>query len=101
MLRGRFKAHHELCLKGIAKVPGFSGTITPGESLGAGEGAPGLAATAVAPHGSGDKDSPAGAAEIESETVELEQEAEDEDEEQEFSRDLLDVLTVSMDSVIL
>jgi hypothetical protein len=39
MLHSRFKVHHELCLKGIAKVREFSGTIAPGVSLDTGEGA--------------------------------------------------------------
>jgi hypothetical protein len=39
ILHGCFKVHHELCLKGIAKMREFSGTIAPGVSLDTGEGA--------------------------------------------------------------
>jgi hypothetical protein len=39
MLHGCFKVHHELCLKGIAKMQEFSSTIAPGVSLDTGKGA--------------------------------------------------------------
>jgi hypothetical protein len=48
MLRGCFKAHHKCCLKGIAKISGFSGTIVPGKSLDTGDGT--CVFTAINPH---------------------------------------------------
>jgi len=109
MLRGRFKAHHEYCLQGINKMSGFTGTIYPGESLDTSEGAsifkaasPHLSTTTL-PHSlSGDEEAASvGTHETDSERAELEQEADDEEEDQALSRDLLDILTVSIDDMHL
>jgi hypothetical protein len=102
MLRGRFKAHHEFCLRGIAKIREFSGTIAPGEGISNDNDTCGFTASAAAPPNiDTDRDFSTDAAGIEAERVELGQEAEDEDEDEAFSRDLLDILTVSTDSVNL
>jgi hypothetical protein len=108
MLRGRFKAHHEHCLEGIAKIPGFSGTIVPGESLDTGDGACVFTATNLHPAAAGASrhlepsgDASAGNSEIEDERVELEQDAEEEEEDEQVHRDMLDILHVSLDGVHL
>jgi len=108
MLRGHFKAHHERCLKGIAKIPKFSGTIVPGESLDTGDGAcmftaanPHPSATGASRHPEADGDASAGNAEIDDERVELEQDAEEEEEDEQVHRDILDILLVSLDGVRL
>jgi len=108
MLRGRFKAHHEHCLRGINKMPGFTGTISPGKSLDTGEGAcvftptsPHLSAATASPLPGSNEEVPADVNEMDSERAELEQEAEDEEEDQALSHDLLDILTVTLDDVRL
>ena len=103
MLRGRFKAHHQHCLQSIAKMPGFTGTIVPGECMDTGDGA--RVFTMANPHplggSSGNEDASAGAAEIDDERAGLEQEAEDEEEDEELSRDLLAILHVLLDGMRL
>jgi hypothetical protein len=107
MLRGRFKVHHELCLKGIAKMREFSGTIAPGVSLDTGEGA--CVFTATDPRSSsvgvsdppGSEDDASVATHAESERADLEKEVDEEEEEEALNRDLLDVLYVSLDDMHL
>ena len=84
-------------------MPGFTGTIVPGESMDTGDGA--CVFTTANPHhlgvSSGNEDASAGAAEIDDERLGLEQEAEDEEDDKEFSCDLLDILHVSFDGMRL
>ena len=104
MLRGRFKAHHEYCLKGIAKVAGFTGTITPGEGMDTGQGASVfLEASEPLPRPPLPSQGPSSprVAEIEDERLELEAEADDEEDDEAFSRDVEDVLSVSLDGAQL
>ena len=98
MLRGRFKAHHERCLSGIAKMLDFTGTIVPGECL---EGPSVPIPALTASHGLRKDDDPPANAEAEDERVQLEQEVEEEEEDMEFSRDVLDVLNASLDAMHL
>jgi hypothetical protein len=107
MLCGRFKVHHELCLKGIAKMREFSGTIAPGVSLDTGEGA--CVFTATNPRSSsagvsdppGSEDDASAATHTESERADLEKEVDEEEEDEALSCDLLDVLYVSLDDMHL
>jgi hypothetical protein len=102
MLRGRFKGHHEQCLRGIAKMPGFSGSISPDEGLDTGEGAcifSGALMPLVEP--CNDAGASSGAIAVECERVELEEEAEEEEEDVALCRDLLDVLNLSLDDANL
>ena len=108
MLRGQFKAHHEHCLKGISKIVGFSGTITPGASMDTSEGASvflpanqSLPPSPVLSHPSAEERTSSRAAEMENERVELEQEADEEEEDEALTRDILDVLSVSVDGMQL
>ena len=80
-------------------MPGFSSTIAPGKSVSIGNGTSASTTAAATPHSVCNRDSPADVATIEAERVELEQEADDEDEDEAFSRDLLDILTVSLDGM--
>jgi hypothetical protein len=108
MLRGRFKRHHERCLQAIAKIPEFTGTIIPGEALDTGDGASMFTTTnkpsssaGPSTHFGGGEDTSTPTREIDDERVALEQEVEDEEENEELSRDLLDILHVSSDSIHL
>lgn len=105
MLQGRFHAHHEHCLASIAKMDGFTGTIAPGKSLDMGEGACVFPATSISPSGVIQppplhSDLPPPAA-MEEERLELKVELEGEEEDEAVSRDILDVLGVSLDCVEL
>jgi hypothetical protein len=107
MLHGRFKVHHELYLKGIAKMQESSSTIAPGVSLDTGEGA--CVFMATNPRSSsvgvydppGSEDDASMATHAESERADLEKEVDEEEEEEALSRDLLDVLYVSLDNMHL
>jgi hypothetical protein len=85
MLHGHFKVYHKLCLKSIAKMREFSGTIAPGVSLDTGEGA--CVFMATNPHSSstgvsdppGSEDDASMATHIESERADLEKEVDEEE----------------------
>lgn len=107
MLRGRFKEHHRLCLQAIAKTPGFTGTITPGKALNPSSSASPPATHSI-PTTAGLPNSPSeGAPAATSEAYEemaalaLEKEVEDEEADEEVSRDLLDILRISLDGMQL
>jgi hypothetical protein len=106
MLHGHFNVHHELCLKGIAKMQEFSGTIAPGVSLDTGEGTCVFMATNPCSSSVGVSDPPgsedaSAATHAESERADLEKEVDEEEEEEALSHDLLDVLYVSLDDMHL
>ena len=107
MLRGRFKVHHEHCLRGITKLAGFTGTITPGQSLDTERGACIFPATSQAPLPSpvptaiDHENSSFRVTEIEQERLDLEQEADEEEDDEDMARDIMDVLNVSLDGMQL
>jgi hypothetical protein len=108
MLHGHFKVYHELCLKGIAKIQEFSGTIAPGVSLDTGESAcifttthPHSSSTGVSDPPGSEDDASMATLKTESERADLEKEVDEEEEDEALSHDLLDVLYVSLDDMHL
>ena len=91
--------HYEYCLRHIAKMKGFAGTIVPGKSLDIGDGASVFpAASQPPPANSNDEDA---SASMGSEAEELQRDAEDDEEDEQVHHDLLDVLQISLDGVRL
>ena len=104
MERGRFNAHHIRCLTKISQLKGFSGSITPGQSVDTLTGASASVPNIIAPNGMPiDKllhpQQVGGQTTPEEDTKEdLEEEEEVEDSIEEISSALVDLLHISGDS---
>lgn len=95
MIRGRFHAHHVRQLLEIQKLPAFTGTILPGISLEAPM--PAAIINSPADIQAEGSEPPEASQEIR----DLEEEEEDEEADVEAERDMLDILTVTLDAVSL
>lgn len=94
MVRGRFNTHHIRRIRQIARLTGFTGTASVGVAVVSMGG--GIEAAVEQNNGHGGDDA-AGSREL----LDLQEEQEETEEEEELERDIIDILTVSMDHVQL